>query len=190
MPNAPPALKQLAKQLQQLNPGNKPQGFSVMSEYNDVLTLHSGAKVNVQTFQGMVQSFMAQYGRMPATPIAPILSINGAGVGAGWAPNMYNTPGMTNQNLTQFEQSSWGSYGSSTPYNTPGVGTGGGGNSPPILGNWSGGGGGYRGGGGAGGNVIVQLMADGKILAQVVNAYNAQYLLNSGQSIDQVPIIQ
>lgn len=184
----PSQLVQLAHQLQQYNPGNEPYGFSINSEKNDVFTLHSGAQVNVQTYQGLVQQFMQLFGKQGPKQLAPILSINGAA-----SPNWYNTPGLTNSEFTQMEQSSWGSYSSSTPYNVPGYsggGSSGSSGSPPIV-NAYGGSMPYvgSGSGGNGGNVTVQLLVNGKILAQIVNSYNAQYLLNSGKSISQVPVL-
>ncbi len=184
----PSQLVQMAQQLQKYNPGNEPYGFSINGEKNDVFTLHSGASVNVQTYQGLVQQFMQLFGKTPQKPLAPIISINGAN-----SPNWYNTPGLTNSEFTQMEQSSWGSYHSSTPYNVPGsgYGSGGSGSPPPIQGNfvrsmpYVGAGS----GGGTTGNMVIQLLVNGKVLAQTVNAINAQYLINSGKSIQQVPVI-
>lgn len=187
-PNASPQLKQMAKQLQALNPSNQPEGFSIKSEYNDVFTLHSGAQVNVESYMKLVQAFMQAYGQQQQQPLAPIISINGAA-----SFNPYNTPGLTNSEFGNLEQgyvynagggAAGGGTSGGSSYSTPGYG-----GSAPVTGGYSRGGSGYGGYGGAAGNVTVQLLVNGKVLAQIVNAYNAQYLLNSGRSIDQIPVL-
>lgn len=190
----------IAKQLIALGPK-----LDIASEYQGIFTLGSGKTISVTAYEQLVQQYQSAAGGQQN---APLVSVNA--YGGGGASGAYNTPGMDSSTFLAEEAAwASGMSGSSGygEYNAPpqvgGGGAGGGGGSSP---NFAGGATGLVSGsllpsatatpgyGGAGPNTYASpvtstslslvfttpLYLDGRIITQVVNAYNAQMRSNAG----------
>jgi len=148
-----------------------PGGLGIAGERQGIFTLADGVKIGVQDYEnliGLVQQAMGSTGS--GGSLAPLISISAYGAGTGgYQANPYNTPGLNASEFSAISNPSQvgGSFAdfpsTGNPYATPGIGGGGAGT--------------YYGGTGSSGatlqsgSMTVNLVLDGRILAQVVTAY-------------------
>jgi hypothetical protein len=193
----------IAKQIIALGPR-----LDIASEYQGMFTLGSGKTISVTAYEQLVQQYLSAAGNQQN---APIVSVNS--YGGGGASGAYNTPGMDSATFMA-EETAWAQgVNKSSGYNSGGGPLmGGGGGADGILGGSSG----FASGPnifnnpnptstpGYGGSAMARAVGpgasltslqlqfstpvylDGKLITQIVNAYNAQARTNNGMNANPI----